>query len=189
VQNVTPKTPTSTTVVSSLNPSTFGQSVTFTATVTHSGSGTPTGTVTFFNGKNVIGSAPLSSNGTASITTSSLSVGSHSITAFYGGDSNFASSTSPALTQTVNAGAGIVSMLSKGQASPDTQVDTAPVKSLVVSWQNALAQSQGDVKALVVTSTGAISKLDSGHGSDADLALWNDRRALGAIVDRLFSML
>jgi hypothetical protein len=191
VQNVTPKTATSTSVVSSLNPSTFGHAVTFTATVTHSGSGTPTGTVTFFDVKTRLGSATLASNGTASFSISTLSVGSHAITAFYGGDNNFASSTSPVLTQVVNAGAAIVSMLSKSEASPDTRVDTTPpVKSMVVSWPVALGQSQGDVKALVVTSTpGAISKLNSGQSSGSDLASWNDRRALGAIVDRLFSVL
>jgi hypothetical protein len=188
VQTVTPKTATSTSVASSLNPSTFGQSVTFTATVTHAGSGTPTGTVTFFDVKTRLGSATLNSNGTATFTTSTLSVGSHSITAFYGGDSNFASSTSPILTQTVNSGAGIVSMLSNSGPSLDTRWSG---KSLVVTWPVAPAQSQADVKALVVTpAPGAISKLNSGQGSakGTDLAAWSDRRALGAIVDRLFSL-
>jgi hypothetical protein len=192
VQTVTPKTATSTSVASSLNPSTFGQPVTFTATVTHAGSGTPTGTVTFFDVKTRLGSATLNSNGTATFTTSTLAVGSHSITAFYGGDCNFASSTSPMLTQTVNAGGVIVSMLSNSWGSPDTHVDTAtPVKSLVVSWPTARAQSQGEMKDLVVTSIpGANSKVDAGQGLAkwSDLAAWNDRRALAAIVDRLFSL-
>jgi uncharacterized repeat protein (TIGR01451 family) len=91
---------TNTTLTSSLNPSTFGQSVTFTATV--SGSGTPTGTVTFRDGASTLGTVPLS-GATATFTTSSLAVGSHSITATYNGDGSFSPSTSPALTQTVNA--------------------------------------------------------------------------------------
>jgi len=91
---------TTTTLASSVNPSTSGQSVTFTATVSPSGA---TGTVAFFDGGSSLGTAPLS-GGTASLTTSSLSVGSHSITAVYGGDSSHATSTSAALTQTVNAG-------------------------------------------------------------------------------------
>jgi hypothetical protein len=94
---------TTTTVVSSVNPSTFGQSVTFTATVTPtSGSGTPTGTVTFLDGTSTLGTGTLSS-GQATFSTSSLAVGNHVITAQYGGDSNFNSSTSSAITQTVNS--------------------------------------------------------------------------------------
>ena len=92
---------TSTTLVSSLNPSTVGQAVTFTATVTSS-AGTPTGTVTFTDGATVLATVPLS-GGTAAFTTSSLAAGTHTITASYGGSAGFAASTSPALTQTVNA--------------------------------------------------------------------------------------
>jgi CSLREA domain-containing protein len=87
---------------SSANPSNLGQSVTFTATVTPQGGGvTPTSTVTFKDGVTTIGSGVLSS-GVASFTTSSLSVGSHSITAVYGGDANYPSATSSALSQAVN---------------------------------------------------------------------------------------
>ena len=91
---------TTTTVGSSANPSTFGQSVTLTATVT-SGTGTPAGTVTFKDGGTVLGSSALSS-GQATLSTSTLATGGHSITATYNGDSTHASSTSAALSQTVN---------------------------------------------------------------------------------------
>jgi hypothetical protein len=93
----------STKVVSSKNPSTYGQAITFTATVT-SGEGTPGGTVTFKAGTTSIGTGTLSS-GKASLTISSLGGGTHSITAVYDGTSNFAGSTSPAITQTVNKAA------------------------------------------------------------------------------------
>src|SRR5207342_1620340 len=75
------------------------QSVTFTASVTPSGA---TGTVQFFDGVNSLGTVALS-GGTASLTTSALTAGGHSITASYGGDANFAGSTSPSLSQTVSA--------------------------------------------------------------------------------------
>jgi uncharacterized repeat protein (TIGR03803 family) len=91
---------TSTALASSANPSVFNQSVTFTATVT-SGSGTPTGTVTFFDGANSLGTVALS-GGVGSLSISALAVGSHSITASYSGDSTFNSSTSSALIQNVN---------------------------------------------------------------------------------------
>ena len=100
------KTTTATTLTSSLNPSALGQPVTFTANVAASvGGGVPMGTVTFF--VDGLPQTPVSvSNGYyAAYTTSSLSVGTHTITAAYSGDGNFGSSTSPALTQTVNQAA------------------------------------------------------------------------------------
>ncbi len=88
------KTPTSTSVTSSLNPSSFGQLVTFTATVTPNPNvGPPTGTVTFFDGINEICSGVSLSLGQVQCATSTLSVGNHTITASYNGDSNFGSST------------------------------------------------------------------------------------------------
>jgi hypothetical protein len=99
VVNTAPKAPTTTSLIASPNPSAFGQSVTFTATVT--GSGTPTGTVTFKDGTKSLGTATLSA-GQATLSTSGLKKGSHSITATYSGDSNFASSVSPVYMQVVN---------------------------------------------------------------------------------------
>ena len=95
------KAATSAVVTSSLNPSHQGNSVTFTATVKSSTTGTPTGSVTFKDGANVLSTGTLSS-GKASFATSTLANGSHSITVVYAGDSNFTGSTSAALTQTVN---------------------------------------------------------------------------------------
>ena len=102
---------TSTALTSSLNPSAYNQSVTFTASVTSS-SGTPTGTVTFFDGAVNLGSSALNGSGMASLAVSSLSVGSHSITAAYGGDSNFGSSTSSALSQGVNQASSTTALAS-----------------------------------------------------------------------------
>jgi hypothetical protein len=95
---------TSTAVSTSANPSVFGQSITLTATVTvvSPGSGAPTGTVTFLDGTTTLGTGTLDGTGHAQFTTSGLAVGSHSITATYDGSGNFNSSTSAALTQTVN---------------------------------------------------------------------------------------
>ena len=92
---------TTTTLTSSQNPSTSGQLVTFTATVTSSG-GTPTGSVTFKDGSSTLGTGKLNSSAKATFSTSTLSVGSHSITAVYGGNLEFGTSTSAVLTQTVN---------------------------------------------------------------------------------------
>jgi hypothetical protein len=93
-------TPSSTGVGPSANPSVFGQSVTFTATVTGSG-GTPTGTVTFYDNTTSLGVKTLAA-GSATLVTSALTAGSHSITAQYGGDNTFVSSMSAQVTQVVN---------------------------------------------------------------------------------------
>ena len=98
----TSKVATTTALVASPNPSSFGQAVTFTATVTTSGSNAPTGTVTFNDGSTALGMGTLNGSGVATYTTSNLAVGQHPITAVYGGDANNAGSTSPVLTQTVN---------------------------------------------------------------------------------------
>jgi hypothetical protein len=94
----------STVLKSSANPAGIGSAVTFTATVASTVSGdalVPTGSVTFFDSSTNLGSAALNSSGQASLGTSSLAVGTHSITAQYGGDTNFTASTSSALSQVI----------------------------------------------------------------------------------------
>jgi hypothetical protein len=105
-------------VVSSANPSAFGQSVTFTATVSAGapGSGTPTGTVSFLDGASTLGTATLSS-GSATLTTGALAVGGHAITVVYGGDTNFSTSTSGALTQVVNQDGSAIGVVSSANPS------------------------------------------------------------------------
>ena len=96
---------TTTTVTSSQNPANFGAPVTFTATVTTTGSTPPTGTVTFNDGTTALGTGTLSTSSPyqATVTTSSLPAGTDSITAVYGGDSSNAGSTSAVLSQVIVA--------------------------------------------------------------------------------------
>jgi hypothetical protein len=63
--------------------------------------GTPTGTVTFKNGPTALATVTLSA-GKATYTTTGIPVGTHSITADYNGDSNYATNDSPILSQVVN---------------------------------------------------------------------------------------
>jgi len=108
---------TTTSVTSSANPSVFGQSVTFTATVSTAGLGTPSGNVQFFDGATPIGGAiALNGSGQAQVTTSSLSVGNHTITAQYAGDvpNGFNSSTgnltsNPQVVNKANTSSGVAS--------------------------------------------------------------------------------
>ena len=91
--------PTTTVLVSSLNPSTSGSNVTFTSTVSPSAA---SGTVTFKDGTTTLGTGTLSGGvGVATFTTNGLSGGRRSITAAYGGDGNYNGSVSSPLTQIV----------------------------------------------------------------------------------------
>jgi predicted outer membrane repeat protein len=92
-------------VGSSFNPSTYGGSVTFTATITDSEAASePTGTVTFKDGgTDITGCAGIAvSSGIAACTLSTLTGGDHAVTAEYTSDSSFSGSTSEPVTQTVN---------------------------------------------------------------------------------------
>lgn len=92
-------TGTTTTLASSENPSTFGDTVTFTATVSSAAAAAPTGKLTIKDGKTVLGTAQLI-NGQAQISTSLLAKGGHTLTATYAGSASFSGS-SGTLSQTV----------------------------------------------------------------------------------------
>jgi hypothetical protein len=94
---------TTTTLMTSLAPVGYGQPVTFTAQVAPAISGTPTGTVSFYSGSTLLGTASLNSN-LASITTSFSGLGAYSINAVYSGDSTYLTSSSSALSESVNKG-------------------------------------------------------------------------------------
>jgi subtilisin family serine protease len=100
-----------TSLTSGPNPSSVGQQVTFTATVTPASA---VGTVNFMEGVNVLGTGTLS-GGKATFLTSGLSAGSHQVTASYPGNSDVAGSTSPAVTQVVTS-----------TPSPDFTIMAAP---------------------------------------------------------------
>ncbi len=105
---------TTATVTSSGSPSTPGQSVKFTATVSPAAA---VGTITFLDGATAIGTGSLSA-GTTSFSTSSLSLGTHSITVKYGGDTNHAPCTSPAITQEVALAQSVVTLVSSANPAP-----------------------------------------------------------------------
>jgi len=105
------------TVVSSLNPSTPGQNVMFTATVSGSGP-VPTGTVTFLDGLGTLASTPLNGSGVATYSTTLLGVGTHSISAQYNSDANYGGAVSSSLAQVV------------GQASQFLSFDPPPTVTI-----------------------------------------------------------
>jgi Bacterial Ig-like domain (group 3)/FG-GAP-like repeat len=140
--------PTTTSVASSLNPSSLGQTVTFTATVTaqqYFYAGLPTGTVNFLNGTTSLGSSVLNSGGSATFTTSILAAGTQSITAAYSGATDFASSTSPVLSQVVQTPIVVLSPTSLNFAYQATGTTSAP--------QSVALMNSGSL-ALTITSIG-----------------------------------
>jgi uncharacterized repeat protein (TIGR03803 family) len=97
-----PLTPTTTTLSSLPNPSIYGETVNFTATVTSKVGAPPDGeTVSLMKGKTVLGTGTLS-GGSATLMISTLTAGADAVTAVFGGDTNFASSTSKAVSQVVS---------------------------------------------------------------------------------------
>jgi hypothetical protein len=111
-------TSSTTSVTSAPNPSVYGQSVVFTATVTGNN---PTGTVAFTSGNTTLcGAAALSSSGVATCTTTTLPVGTDTVTATYSGDGNDApshGSTTQSVstaTTTLTAGPATASLIGNG---------------------------------------------------------------------------
>jgi hypothetical protein len=122
-QTVNQASTTTSDVTSSLTPATFGQNVTFSATISavSPGAGTPTGTVTFKEGATVLGTGALAA-GLSTFTSASLTAGTHTITASYGGDTNFKVSDDTAsatkLQQEITQAATTLSDVTSSLASP-----------------------------------------------------------------------
>ncbi len=98
VYEVHPQPPIALTV--SPNPAPGQSSVTLTAALTGN-CNTPTGLITFTDGSTVLGTAALNGSAVATFSTSFLFVGTHTLTATYPGDFNFAPSTSNTITETI----------------------------------------------------------------------------------------
>jgi hypothetical protein len=153
--NISPATKlsTTTTLGSSQNPSVFGQSTTFTATI--QGTGAPTGAVTFRDGTAQLGTANVTA-GSAGMTISNLSMGTHSVTASYSGDSNFLPSTSSALTE--SAGKASTATNIATSANPSYLNQTVTFKASVRSQYGGIATGTLIVKqGTTVLGTAALT--------------------------------
>jgi DNA-binding beta-propeller fold protein YncE len=133
---------------SSLNTVLVTTAVTFTAGISSS-SGAPTGTISFYDGTALLGTVSLS-QATASFTTSGLAVGTHSITAVYSGDANFASVTSSAVAQVVQDFS--LTGSSGGSASGSTPTQTV-VPGGTATYTLALGPISGVTFPVPVTLT------------------------------------
>jgi sugar lactone lactonase YvrE len=103
--------------------SVYGQPVTFTATVVAPAAGMPTGSVDFYDGLNLIDTAPLS-GGTASVSTETLAVGSHKITSHYIGDANVTAGWSSGVALSVGRDNTSLAVTTSGTPAPYGQAVT-----------------------------------------------------------------
>jgi len=118
------KAPTTVTLHASNNFPILGTPVTLTAVVASTTSGTPTGTLNFYNGATLLNATPLTLvNGSASLTISTLPLGAQSITAVYNGSVDFIVNTSSALTPTV--------------LSPEFTLTASPASQTILPGQSA----------------------------------------------------
>lgn len=140
---------------SSVNPAASGQTVTFTAAVTPSAA---TGTVQFYDGAALLGTSTLT-NGIATYSTSSLAVGTHSITANYTGNATYGASNSTALSQAVKNAVGLTAGYQSPIVAGQTETVTANMNSSAtgtVTFSNG-----GTVLATVPVSAGTASYASS----------------------------
>ena len=101
VREIVQQASTTTLLASSSSTATVGAQVTFTATVSSTNGPAPTGTVQFMDGSTSLGSGTIGSGGTSVLSIASLSPGAHNIVAIYNGDTDDSTSSSSALTETI----------------------------------------------------------------------------------------
>jgi sugar lactone lactonase YvrE len=156
--------PTTTTVSTSLTPAGLGASITFNATVSSQG-GSPTGTIQFFDGSTAIGSSPVASlsstSAGASVSTTSLTVGTHSITAIYSGDSFDQTSTSSPLTETIQSDTIAAKLTSSANpavfAAPLTLTTTVTGTGSTPTGTVALVDGGTTIATLPVPANGIVA--------------------------------
>jgi sugar lactone lactonase YvrE len=163
-QVVTQATPT-VTLATSGTPTTIGAPITFTASISSLPTSAPTGTVTFKDGSVVIGTGQVSAT-TATMTTGTLAIGTHTITANYAGDTNFAASTSSALTQVVGAVAvpgGIITTVAGNGIAGYSGNNGAATSAKLDSPAGVAVDANGNIY-IADAAYGYIRKVNAGTG-------------------------
>ncbi|NQX00346.1 Ig-like domain repeat protein, partial [bacterium] len=160
--------PTATALTASANPANFNASVTFTATVT-SAAGIPAGIVTFFDGVTTLGTGTLNGSGVATLALSNLAGGGHSVTASYGAASNYAASTSSAISQTIQPIASATALTSSANPA---------AFGAIVTFTATVTSSSGAPAGSVTFKDGAAT-LGSGTLNGAGLATFSSSSLSG----------
>jgi hypothetical protein len=141
-----------------------GGSVKFTATITPATGSTagPTGTVTFYNGTTAIGTGTVASNVATLTTTGLTTVGSDSIYAVYGGDTNFSGSPSAAVSLTVTGTAASTPTVTVTPGAPSITTAQALMVTVAVSGGSGNPTPTGSVTLSSTGYTSATTALVSG---------------------------
>jgi len=161
-------------LASSLNPSTYATSVTFTATV----SSGATGTITFYDGGTAIGVAPIVGT-SAMLATNGLNAGSHPITAQYNGDSNDNNSTSGIVAQVVNQ--AVLTVNGSSSLTPSSYGDSVTITfnfsggGAIPAGTATITQNGSAVATAGLDGTGKVTYTTStlGAGSHSIVATYN----------------
>ena len=145
----------------SANPAVAGQPVVFTATVTSSGGGVPTGMVTFQEGTVLLTQVPLDASGTARFSSSTLTLGNHVITAIYSSDTLCAAS-SGTLTEAIIQNNTPPAQPTGLRATPGPNTKqvtlawtTNPTADNVTAYEVWRAANQGSAYSQIATTTSA----------------------------------
>jgi len=153
--------PTSTSFTSSPNPSIYGRAITFTATVAGTGPFPPTGQVLLTWPGHTIGPFPLNSNGVATLTRSTLNVGTYPLTAAYQGDVNNQRSTSAGVSQVVERATSTATLTSWPNPSTLGQavILRAKIMSPTVVPRGPVTFTAGATTLGTVTLSGGATRL------------------------------
>jgi hypothetical protein len=178
---------TTTALAASVNPSAFGQPVIFTATVAPSSGAT--GIVTFLDGALALGTGALDVTGVATLAVSDLAVGTHTITAQYGGDSLHASSMSSPLAQIVNQASTTTTLTSSQNPSKKGQTVTFTATISPAAATGSVQVSDNGVPLGTTTVSGGIASFSTstlGGGKHAITAAYGgDSNFAGSTSDVL----
>ena len=166
---------TTTSIASTTNSAMYGQNVVFTAAV-QGAHGTPSGSVSFLDGRNVLGTGTLTSSGAATLSVSTLSVGTHAITAAYGATPNSASSTSTVLNEVIQPAQATSTTTLTASANPATSGQTVTFAVGVVKTPQTPQHPTGAVTFLdggIVLGTKALDSTGSATFSMSTLGTGN----------------
>jgi hypothetical protein len=139
-------------LVTSANPSPYGQSVTFTATATGS-SVTPTGTMTIRDGTTLLGTATLNGSGVATYSTTTLAPGTHTISAEYSGDVVYAAGATGTVTQVIDRAATATALV---VSTPSTTSDTS------ITWTATVTSTATGIIGGTVTFNEGLTVIGTG---------------------------
>jgi hypothetical protein len=182
---------TTTILTASPNPSTVGQTVSFSATVTSTTPGTISGSVSFFDGAKQINTPITMTGNLATVTDANLSQGTHSITAVYNGNANYATSTSTAVSQVVNAASTTATTTALSASSTNAPSGTNITFTATVAASSSTSAPAGAHRAQAAQTspmvTGTVTFFDGSTqlgtgsvGSGGVATYQNDSLAVGA---------